>query len=276
MTPRAGPYSAAGMANVLSEEKRQQVVALGRLGWSLRRIETTTGVRRETASAYLRAAGVEIRPVGRWGRSAPRAKPANESTTDLPEVANPDPTGPALETTALAELMGDDRDRGATPGTPFAGAKPANESTTDPRTGIRAGRLSASAEHEELIASRLELGRNAKAIYQDLVESHGFRASYESVKRFVRALKKSAPQTVHPVIRTAPGEEGQVDYGDGPMVRDSSGRYRRSVSSSSRWATAGSPSDCWCGSRALKSGAGSTRRPSVVWEERRAPRCSIT
>jgi hypothetical protein len=28
-----------GMANVLSEEKRQQVEALGRLGWSLRRIE---------------------------------------------------------------------------------------------------------------------------------------------------------------------------------------------------------------------------------------------
>jgi hypothetical protein len=33
----------------------------------------------------------------------------------------------------------------------------------------------------------------------------------------------------HPVITTAPGEEGQVDYGgDGPMVRDpKSGKYRR-------------------------------------------------
>ncbi len=33
------------MANVLNEEKKQQVLALGRLGWSLRRIEQATGVR---------------------------------------------------------------------------------------------------------------------------------------------------------------------------------------------------------------------------------------
>jgi hypothetical protein len=29
------------MANVLNEEKKQQVLALGRLGWSLRRIQQT-------------------------------------------------------------------------------------------------------------------------------------------------------------------------------------------------------------------------------------------
>ena len=56
------------MGNVLSAEKRQQVIALGRLGWSLRRIEEATGVRRETASTYLRAAGVVVRPPGRWGQ----------------------------------------------------------------------------------------------------------------------------------------------------------------------------------------------------------------
>src|SRR5436190_7295485 len=50
------------MANVLSAEKRQQVIALGRLGWSLRRIEEATGVRRETASSYLKEAGVAVRP----------------------------------------------------------------------------------------------------------------------------------------------------------------------------------------------------------------------
>lgn len=31
----------------------QQVIALGRLGWPLRRIEQETGVRRETAGAKL-------------------------------------------------------------------------------------------------------------------------------------------------------------------------------------------------------------------------------
>src|SRR3954462_5876571 len=49
------------MANVLSDEKRQQVLALGRLGWSLRKIEEATGVRRETAGGYLRGAGVAVR-----------------------------------------------------------------------------------------------------------------------------------------------------------------------------------------------------------------------
>jgi len=42
------------MANVLSEERRQQVVALGRLGWSLRRIQDETAVRREPACASLK------------------------------------------------------------------------------------------------------------------------------------------------------------------------------------------------------------------------------
>ena len=49
------------MANVLNEEKKQQVLALGRLGWSLRRIQQATRIRRETASAYLKAAGVAVR-----------------------------------------------------------------------------------------------------------------------------------------------------------------------------------------------------------------------
>src|SRR6185369_14005125 len=63
------------VSNVLSEEKRQQVIALGRLGWPLRRIQQETGIRRETAGAYLKAAGIAIRAPGGWGRRAP-AKPA--------------------------------------------------------------------------------------------------------------------------------------------------------------------------------------------------------
>ena len=66
----------AGMANVLNEQKRQQVVALGRLGWPLRRIEEATGVRRETASAYLKAAGIKVRRPG-WGRREADPNPAS-------------------------------------------------------------------------------------------------------------------------------------------------------------------------------------------------------
>jgi hypothetical protein len=67
------------MANFLSDEKRQQVEALGRLGWTLRRIERETGVRRETASAYLKAAGIDVR--GRGG-AAPKPATSAEVITD--------------------------------------------------------------------------------------------------------------------------------------------------------------------------------------------------
>jgi hypothetical protein len=56
------------MSNVLHPTTQQQLLALGRLGWSLRRIEQATQVRRETASAYLKAAGIPVR--GRGGRPA--------------------------------------------------------------------------------------------------------------------------------------------------------------------------------------------------------------
>ena len=70
----------ASMTNILSDDKRQDVLALGRLGWTLRRIEQATGVRRETASTYLKAAGLAVRPPGRWGH--PAANPAIEVSTD--------------------------------------------------------------------------------------------------------------------------------------------------------------------------------------------------
>ena len=41
---------------------------------------------------------------------------------------------------------------------------------------------------------------------------------YASVRRFVAQLRGATPEA-RVVIPTTPGEEGQVDYGDGPMVR---------------------------------------------------------
>src|SRR5215472_16440171 len=82
------------MANVLKDEKKQQIIALGRLGWSLRRIQEATRVRRETISAYLRGAGVEIWPPGRWKREG-KAKPAILVITGsgAAKTAIPDPGG---------------------------------------------------------------------------------------------------------------------------------------------------------------------------------------
>jgi transposase len=205
------------MANVLGEEKKQQVLALGRLGWPLRQIEDATGIRRETASAYLKAAGIAVR--------APRtrrqpANPASQVSTDLAASANPF----SQVSTDLA-----------------ASASPASQVSTDlgPRsTGTvqapswpsasRSPVASACEPHREFIEQAVARGRNAMAIWQDLVDDHGFTARYASVKRFFRKLRGTESPEAHAIITTPPGEEAQVDYGEGPMVRHpETGKYRR-------------------------------------------------
>jgi transposase len=140
--------------------------------------------RRETVSAYLKAAGIPVRGRGRPGTGPPKPAITGEVSTDPGR----------LET---------------------------------PRPG-RAPSASACELHREFIVEALKLGRNAVAIWQDLVTDHGFTARYASVRRFVSKLRGSMPSEARVVITTAPGEEAQVDYGDGPMVRDpSTGKYRR-------------------------------------------------
>ena len=233
------------MANVLNEDKKQQVIALGRLGWSLRRIEQATGVRRETASAYLKAAGVPVRPSGGWGRQpAPRtaqgvtcdthsSKPANEVTTD----SGPEKWAPE------AVQLSDPQEATTSAASESTPAKPANGVTTDlarpeaagvtpvppaPAAPNRSPSASACEPFRDTIELALSRGRNARAIWQDLVSQTGFAGSYESVKRFVAKWRGTQSPEARAVIVTAPGEECQVDYGSGPTVRDPhTGKYRR-------------------------------------------------
>ncbi len=134
------------MSNVLDETKQQQVIALGRLGWSLRRIEGATGVRRETVSGYLKAAGVAGR--GRGGRSA-QWPPPNPATTS--EVS----TDSADTSVAIAATV--------------ASCPAATASVCEP--------------YLALIVEGLHRGRNAMAIWQDLVDQHGFAGRYATVRR---------------------------------------------------------------------------------------------
>src|SRR5207247_10378994 len=82
--------------------------------------------------------------------------------------------------------------------------------------------------YREVIETALGHGRDAMAIWQDLVDQHGFAAGYASVRRYVRRLRRRPAPEAYTTITTAPGEEAQVDYGEGPMVRFSAtGKYRR-------------------------------------------------
>ncbi len=150
LTATSRLLGSVAMSNVLSEEKKQQVIAVGRLGWTLRRIEQSTGVRRETAGAYLKAAGITVRAPGGWGRRRPAtaapeaitdssaAKPANEVTTDLSARAQAGPGGQTPE------------QQGAQPSSP-----PSSASDCEP--------------YRETIELGLSRGRNAMAIWQDMV-----------------------------------------------------------------------------------------------------------
>src|SRR5258708_12926469 len=144
------------MANILGDAKKQQVIALGQLGWTLRRIEAATGVRRETAGAYLKAAGLAVRPPGRWGH--PPANPAKEVSTD--------------------------------PGTPPAA--PAAPPAWPPGPQ-RAPTASACAPYRELIELALARGRNAMAIWRDLAHDHGFPAPHPTLRPFLLPLPRPPP-----------------------------------------------------------------------------------
>jgi len=85
---------------------------------------------------------------------------------------------------------------------------------------------SACEAHREWIEKQLRLGRNGMAIYQDLVELFGFAHRYNSVKRFVRGLKRKDPEQ-YDRLEFLMGEEAQVDYGRGAPTLHSNGKYRR-------------------------------------------------
>ena len=68
--------------------------------------------------------------------------------------------------------------------------------------------------HRAFIDAQLRLGRNAMAIYQDLVDIHGFDGAYNSVKRFAAQLRHKEPEQFDR-LSFLPGEEMQVDYGEG-------------------------------------------------------------
>ncbi len=135
------------MSNVLSDDKRQQIIALGRLGWSLRRIEQATGVRRETAGAYLKAAGIGVRRPGGWGRTA---KPAIEVTTDsepakrVNPADQPEVSKPAIEVTTDSGVS-EHRSKAST-------------------NSSKARTLSSCEPYRDFIELGLQRGRNAMAI----------------------------------------------------------------------------------------------------------------
>ena len=162
MTPRGPRGCHVGMANVLRPEKQEQVRALGRLGWSVRQIHRETDVDRAFVRRYLEEAGIPIRePRGRRRPpSVPGSKPASQVTA-----------GPDADSKPASQVF------------------PGSDAVAAREECLTSAAKSACEPHRDFIAAALDVGRNGKAIWQDLVDRHGFTHHYESVKRFVRRLR---------------------------------------------------------------------------------------
>jgi transposase len=133
----------------------------------------------------------------------------------------------------IAVLLGIDREtvgkfvaRAKTQNQPNApsGADAAGDT---PNGSPASGPRSSCEPFREIILAKIEQGFLAKRIHQDLAEDHGESTpSYYSVRRFVARLMQKTPLPFRR-METEPGEEAQVDFGTGALVRMADGKVRR-------------------------------------------------
>ena len=189
--------------NQLKVNQQQSIIILYEQGWSKRRIARQLGLDRATVRKYLVGAG---------------AKPAT----------NPH-TGSAVELTSKS------------PGNPHTGSLVglAAKSPTNPHIGSvpRPGPASACEPWRAQIEQWVERGLSVQRIYQDLVLEHQFAGSYHAVRRFVARLI-GTQELPFRRMECAPGQELQVDFGQGAWVIEEGKRRRphlfRAVLSHSR------------------------------------------
>ena len=184
--------------NQLKMDIQQTISTLSRGGWSQRRIARELGIDRETVARYRRLARQVAEP-------NPAISPAG---SELTEGLNPAivPPGPEM-TTPLSHPPVESANPAILP----AGSKP--------------GRVSHCEPFESFIQAGLDARLSAQRIYQDLVSEQKFAGSYDSVKRFVRQLQQANPLPFRR-LESEPGQEAQVDFGQGAWVVQD-GRRRR-------------------------------------------------
>ncbi len=172
--------------NVLKPQRKSDLEVLLRAGLSHREIERRINIHRETVSRYAGILGIK--------ESKPASKEGAATGSEVKTSQNPPPRPPGGSAAIEKKI---------------------------PKVA-----LSACEPYREWIEKQVSLGRNAQSIYQDLVEQHGFLHKYNSVKRFVRGLKRREPERFD-VLEFLPGEEAQVDYGQGALTLYKQNKYKR-------------------------------------------------
>jgi transposase len=185
----------------LKMDIQQAISTLSRSGWSQRRIAHELRIDRETVARYRRLT-----------RQAEAPKPAIPPTgSELVEGSNPAIVPPGPEATTAPSHP------------PAASANPAISPA-----GSKPGRVSHCEPFETFIKAGLDGGLSAQRIYQDLLSEQKFTGGYDSVKRFVRQLQQANPLPFRR-MESEPGQEAQVDFGQGAWVVEDGQRRRPHV-----------------------------------------------
>jgi transposase len=180
--------------NVLKPDKKSTIITLLKNGISQREISRKTSIDRKTVKKYANGSGLFPGNRDLYSKS-----PTEEEVATGPDCIISQNTPPWPPGIRVSE---------------------------EEKRSISLHARSACEPHREWIEDQVKLGRNAVAIYQDLVERFGFTNKYNSVKRFVRGLKKEDPKQFDR-LEFLPGEEVQVDYGTGAKTLHCTGKYRK-------------------------------------------------
>ena len=167
---------------------------MNRLTVSLQHSIVTLSARGWSARRIGRELGIHRETVCRY------LKPKPAKVTTGSPVGDP-PSKPAISTTGFSE----------------------GESVSKPAK-VTTGSRSSCEPWAEAIIEGIAQGLTAVRIYQDLREQ-GYRGAYEAVKRFVRRYT-ARHELPYRRMEVAPGEELQVDFGQGAWVL-ADGRRRR-------------------------------------------------
>ncbi len=185
--------------NILQAHLRQSVITLLGKGISHREIARRLEINRKTVGLIAKAL-------------SKRAKVA----TDVEPIDGSNSHGVATDCEGLA----------ANAPTPATGASSSSEQNGPGWPPTWRSSVSACEPHRAWIEDQVRLGRHAMSIYRELVDRHGFGNQYNSVKRFVSGLKQKDPERFD-VLEFAPGEEAQVDYGQGAPTLMDNGKYKK-------------------------------------------------
>ncbi|UCE54085.1 MAG: IS21 family transposase [Desulfobacterales bacterium] len=187
------------MSNRLNMVQQEFLFLLFSQNWSDRKINKATGIHRTAISRYRK-----------------------EYLKSIEQGLQKNPENPTPDTNIIASTH-------ASQNVPLDAIQVPTEEVvrfqlpTDPEQDPEPVSKSKAFGYHDTIATKLKAGQNAKSIYQDLVTESQYSGGYDSVKRYVRLLKNTAPK-LYARIETPPGEQAQVDFGDGaPTLKN--GRY---------------------------------------------------